>query len=86
MNRFFGMMPSEEIKKRGHFEETDGSPVSIDAGPHGWTIHWCDHSTLYKDVDATTEENFQEALRIANEKAPHPPLKEAVYKEKLCIK
>ncbi len=86
MNRFFGMMPSKEIEKKGHFVETDGSPVDIDAGPHGWTVHWCDHSTLYKDVDATTEENFQEALKTANSKAPHGPLKEAGHNKRLCIK
>lgn len=63
MKRFAGMMPNEEIKKEKHYKCEDGTIIA-QAGPNGWTVIWADHGTNYKDTVATTEENFQTALKI----------------------
>lgn len=63
MKRFAGMMPSEEIKKEKHYKCEDGTIIA-QAGPNGWTVIWADHGTNYKDTVATTEENFQTALKV----------------------
>ena len=65
MNRFFGMMPSSEIEKEKYYKDEDGFKVNIQAGTHGWSIIWADSSSCYKDVDATTEENFKTAYDFA---------------------
>lgn len=62
MTRCFGMMPSDEIEKSCTYREQFGLKIGVDAGPHGWTIRWADSSCSYKDVDATTEENFNAAI------------------------
>lgn len=64
MKRFAGMMPSEEIKKEKHYKCKDGGTIIAQAGPNGWTVIWADHGTNYKDTVATTEENFQTALKV----------------------
>lgn len=63
MKRFAGMMPREEIKKEKHYKCEDGTIIA-QAGPNGWTVIWADHGTNYKDTVATTEENFQTALKV----------------------
>ena len=63
MKRFAGMMPSEEIKKEKHYKCEDGTIIA-QAGPNGWTVIWADHGTNYKDTVASTEENFQTALKV----------------------
>lgn len=65
MRRFMGVMPSDEIEKRATFKDKNGLEIRIDAGPHGWTVHWADSSNNFRDVDATTESNFKEALDYA---------------------
>ena len=62
MNRFFGMMPSSEVQISKTFKDRNGRKIIIDAGKNGWTIMWADHSSDYKDVEDTAENNFQEAL------------------------
>ena len=64
MKRFAGMMPREEIKKEKHYKCKDGGTIIAQAGPNGWTVIWADHGTNYKDTVATTEENFQSALKV----------------------
>ena len=64
MKRFAGMMPSAEIKKEKHYKCKDGGTIIAQAGPNGWTVIWADHGTNYKDNVATTEENFQTALKV----------------------
>ena len=64
MKRFFGMMPSNEIEMSKTFKDENGYKISIDAGPHGWTITYADYSTKYEDVDDTTENNFNKAYEI----------------------
>ena len=61
MDRFFGMMPVSEIEITKNYKDQDGLGISIDAGKNGWTVRWADHSSNYKDVVATAEENFKEA-------------------------
>ena len=38
MERFFGMMPSNEIEKEIVFKDKYGLSVTIQAGPHGWSF------------------------------------------------
>ena len=63
MNRFFGMMPRKEVEKEKWYTDDLGLSIGIQAGPHGWTIMWADDSATWKDNDATTEENFEDALK-----------------------
>lgn len=78
MNRFFGMMPSEEIKRSETFLDCMGARVRIDAGPNGWTVIWCDGSTVYADQVCTTERNFKDAYACADEQlGPLSPLPES---------
>lgn len=67
MNRFFGMMPSSEVKKRKSFRVGSGQlKVTIEAGENGWTIMYADNSSEYKDVVDTTENNFNKAMVVLN--------------------
>ena len=63
MQRFMGLMPSSEIEKsvmfRGYTERQE--IYRIEAGPRGWTIIYPDHSTNYRDVEASTDANYKEA-------------------------
>ena len=36
MKRFFGMMPSDEIKKEEHFKDENNLEITIQAGENGW--------------------------------------------------
>lgn len=62
MKRFMGMMPIDEIAKEQAFKDRRGFRITVQAGPNGWTVLWADHSSDYKDVTATTEENWKAAL------------------------
>lgn len=64
MRRFFGMMPASEVKLSKTYVDGIGLKITIQAGPNGWTIMYADSSSEYKDVEATTEENFEEALSV----------------------
>lgn len=61
MNRFMGLMPPSEVERSEVFKDQHGMRITIDAGPHGWTIIFADNSTEYKDVDQDTNKNFFEA-------------------------
>ena len=65
MNRFFGMMPQNEVSISKRFKDPSGLKITIQAGEHGWTIIYADNSTDYKDVDATAKDNFNEAYALA---------------------
>ena len=65
MQRFFGMMPSDEIEKEVRYRDKKGYDVLIQAGPHGWSIIWADNSSTFNDVDADTETNFQTAYNAS---------------------
>lgn len=66
MKRFFGLMPSDEIKVSKNFKTGSGLIVRIDAGENGWTIIYADASTEFADckVPDTTENNFEKALTV----------------------
>lgn len=67
MNRFMGMMPSSEVKKEKTFKVgEDQSRVTLQAGENGWTILFADSSSEYKDIEDTTENNFNSALKQLN--------------------
>lgn len=64
MKRFFGMMPSDEIEITRYFKDEHGLTITIDAGKHGWTIRYADHSSQYEDCDGTAQENFDKAYKV----------------------
>ena len=61
MERFFGMMPKSEIEIEKMFKDSNGGIITIQAGKHGWTITYPNSSSLYLDIDATAEENYNDA-------------------------
>jgi hypothetical protein len=64
MNRFMGMMPSSDVKKEKTFKVGDDQlRVTLQAGEKGWTILFADSSSQYKDVEDTTENNFNSAFK-----------------------
>ena len=65
MNRMFGMMPSSEVEIEKIFIDKYNLRITIQAGPHGWTIIYADNSTKYNDCNASSEENFETAKKIA---------------------
>ena len=62
MNRFFGMMPSNEIEMQKTFVDDLGLKIEIQAGKNGWTILYADSSSTYNDIIDTVENNFNSAL------------------------
>jgi len=65
MKRFFGMMPSTEIKREEQFKVGVGQlTVTIQAGENGWTILYADNSSEYKDEVDTTNNNFNKAMKM----------------------
>ena len=67
MNRFMGLMPSDEVTIQKTFKDRNGRDVRIQAGPHGWTVIYADGGTNYKDTDASDDENFNTAYNVAVE-------------------
>ena len=65
MKRFFGMMPSDEIKKEEHFKDKNNLEITIQAGENGWSILYADGGSLCKDDTKDTEDNFKEAYNEA---------------------
>ena len=68
MDRMFGMMPSKEIEIEKIYKDVYGLKVIIQAGKNGWTVLWADCSSSYQDVEDTAENNFNKALKFAQEK------------------
>ena len=67
MKRFFGMMPSSEVKREECFKVgVTQSTVTIQAGENGWTILYADSSSEYKDEVDTTDNNFNKAMELLN--------------------
>ena len=64
MKRFFGMMPSSEVKLKKTFVDSLGLKITIQSGENGWTILYADGSSEYKDIVDTTENNFNAALEV----------------------
>jgi hypothetical protein len=65
MKRFFGMMPSSEVKREERFKVGVGQlTVTIQAGENGWTILYADSSSEYKDEVDTTDNNFKKAMEV----------------------
>ena len=65
MKRMFGMMPVDEIEKEERYEDTIGLKITIQAGPNGWSILYADSSSEWKDCVSTTEDNFNDAYKVA---------------------
>lgn len=62
MQRFMGIMPVNEIGKEVKYKTPDGENIIVQAGPRGWTVVYGDGATDYKDVEAETDVNFEEAM------------------------
>ena len=67
MKRFMGLMPADAVEISRSYKDASGLEITIEAGPHGWTIIYADQSTCYTDSERCAEINFREALDIANE-------------------
>lgn len=67
MKRFFGMMPSDEIKIQKTFADDLGLKIKIQAGENGWTILYADNSSEYADVVDKSLNNFNAALKKLKE-------------------
>ncbi len=64
MNRFFGMMPANEIEISKTFEDDMGLRITVEAGKNGWTIMYADSSSEYKDVVESSANNFLNAVEV----------------------
>ena len=62
MNRFFGMMPVDEIEIERTFVDENDLKATIQAGKNGWSVLWDDCSSDYADVEDTAQNNYQKAL------------------------
>ena len=67
MKRFFGMMPTNEVEIEKKYKDKNDYNVTIQAGPNGWTVLWADGGSSWKDEENTAEENFNTALKVAEE-------------------
>lgn len=67
MQRFCGLMPISEVEKSAKYADKNYGKILIEAGPRGWTVIFPDSSSSYRDNEATTEINFNEALENARE-------------------
>lgn len=65
MVRFCGMMPSSDIERQEIFKDMSDLEIVIQAGVKGWTIIYADGSTDYVDKVDTVDNNFNEALTVA---------------------
>ena len=65
MVRFCGMMPSGDVERQETFKDRSDLEIIIQAGKKGWTIIYADCSTNYADKIDTVDNNFNEALTVA---------------------
>ena len=68
MLRLFGMMPRNEIEIERHYKDQYGMKITIQAGPHGWTVLWADGGSDYKDEDHTALYNYVTAKEFVEDK------------------
>ena len=61
MNRFFGMMPLDEITISKKYKDQNGLTVCIDAGPKGWSIIYADGSIEFKNEELPDVQNLKNA-------------------------
>ena len=66
MNRFFGLMPSNEVEIQRKYKDCFDNDLIIQAGQKGWTIVYVNGSSTYKDEELTAKENFDNAYKYAN--------------------
>lgn len=85
MKRFFGMMPSSEVEKQQEFTAGFNSIVTVQAGKRGWAILYADSSSEYADLEDTTENNFDAAVKVLKghfpEAEPVDPVEEEILEE-----
>ena len=65
MERFFGMIPSNDVKREETFKiGYIGNKATIQSNEYGWSILYSDFSTEFNDEEDTTDNNFNKALKI----------------------
>ena len=67
MKRFFGMMPTSEVEIEKRYKDKNDHKITIQAGPNGWSILWADGGSTWKDEENSADENFNIALKAAEE-------------------
>lgn len=65
MKRFFGMMPSSEIKIEKCYKDKNEYKITIQSGQNGWTVIYADSSSEFRDITKSADENFREAYNLA---------------------
>lgn len=84
MKRFMGMMPSNEIELTQHFVDDNGFKIKVESGKNGWTITFADYSTMYKDVEASSEDNMDAAVNeLKKQMKVHPVIKSDTPNEEI---
>ena len=66
MKRFFGMMPSCEVKIENKYK-TDVGTIILQAGKNGYSIIYADGSSQYKDIKDIPENNYKRAYDIVKD-------------------
>ena len=65
MERFFGMIPINEVNREEQFSVGYfGNKAIIQSNEHGWSILYSDFSAEFSDEEDTTDNNFNKALEI----------------------
>ena len=65
MERFFGMIPSSEVKREETFTVGYiGNKATVQANEHGWSILYSNFSSEFNDNEDTVDNNFNKALEI----------------------
>lgn len=67
MGRFFGMMNMCDVSIEKTFKDKNNKDVIIQAGKTGWSVLWHNGSSVWKDENNTAEDNFNIALKTAEE-------------------
>ena len=49
IERLFGLLPIDEVKRQEHFIDSHGFIYTIQSAESGWTIIYSDGCTKYKD-------------------------------------
>lgn len=85
MERFFGMMPVDEIEIEKVFKDSPESSCTerVQAGPNGWSILWADHSSTCKDESIGTDKNLKNAIAELKKHFPDA-IEVEIYDEEIC--
>jgi len=66
MERFYGVMPSDEVEIEKTLKDENGLDIILQAGPHGWSVIWPNYDYDFLDVDDTAESNMAKAEQVVH--------------------